>query len=167
MGTWDMASFAEYAEYDGMGLAELVRKRAVHPRELVEAAIERIEAGNPKLNAIVRPLFDAGRAQAETPLSGPFAGVPFLVKDIGLSLAGVPTSQGTRLLKDIPSPHDDELLLRYRATGLIVLGKTNTPEFGLLPSPNQKPGAPLTIRTTSRERPADRAAGQPRQSLRG
>jgi amidase len=126
-----MGRFAEYAEYDGLGLAELVCKREVHPRELVEAAIERIEAGNPRLNAIVRPLLDAGRAQAETPLSGAFAGVPFLVKDIGLSLAGVPTSQGTRLLKDVPSLHDDELLLRYRAAGLVILGKTNTPEFGL------------------------------------
>ena len=125
-----MAGFAEYGDYDGLGLAELVAKRAVHPRELVEAAIARIEAANPRLNAVVTKLYDMARSQADAPVSGPFAGIPFLLKDLGASLASAPTSQGNRRLKAIPRTYDDELVRRYRDAGLIVVGKTNTPEFG-------------------------------------
>ncbi|HVP98347.1 MAG TPA: amidase [Roseiarcus sp.] len=128
-----MGIFAEYGDYDGLGLAELVRKGSVHPRELVEAAIARIEAANPKLNAVVTKLYEMARLQADAPVSGPFAGVPFLLKDLGASLASAPTSQGTRGLKAIPRTYDDELVKRYRNAGLIVVGKTNTPEFGLAP----------------------------------
>jgi amidase len=128
-----MAGFAEYGDYDGLGLAELVAKRAVHPRELVEAAIARIEAANPRLNAVVTKLYDMARSQADAPVSGPFAGIPFLLKDLGASLASAPTSQGNRRLKAIPRTYDDELVRRYRDAGLIVVGKTNTPEFGLAP----------------------------------
>lgn len=78
-----MAAFSEYAEYDGLGLAALVAKGEVHPRELVAAAVERIELHNPQLNAVIQPMFDAGRGAAESALHrGPFAGVPFLLKDL-------------------------------------------------------------------------------------
>lgn len=128
-----MAGFAEYGDYDGLGLSELVARRAVHPRELVEAAIARIEAANPRLNAVVTKLYDTARSQAEAPVSGPFAGAPFLLKDLNASLASAPMSQGNRRLKAIARLHDDELVKRYRNAGLIVVGKTNTPEFGLAP----------------------------------
>jgi amidase len=128
-----MSGFSEYADHDALGLAALVRKGAVHPRELVEAAIARIEAGNPQLNAIVAKLYDMARGQADAPVAGPFAGAPFLLKDLDASLASAPTSEGNRRLKAIPRAHDDELVRRYRKAGLIVIGKTNTPEFGLAP----------------------------------
>jgi len=127
-------SFSEYSEYDGLGLAELVRKKKVSPRELVEEAISRIETHNPKLNAIVNKLYDRARiaAQGKIP-NGPFKGVPFLMKDLSSSLEGIPTSQGNKLWKDIPATVTSEIAKRWEATGAIVVGKTNTPEFGLTP----------------------------------
>ncbi|MBX3025256.1 amidase [bacterium] len=127
-------AFAEYAQYDGLGLAELVATRQVTPIELAEAAIARIEKHNPTLNAVIRPLFDYGRGVAAAPGGGPFRGVPFLLKDILGNLAGVPTQSGARFLVDLPSAQDDTLVVRFRAAGLVPLGKTNVPEFGLLPT---------------------------------
>ena len=128
-----MAEFKEYARYDGLGLAELVRRKEVHPRELVEAAIARIEQGNPKLNAVIRTMYDSARAAAEQPVSGPFGGVPFLAKDLVSTWAGEKQASGTRFMKDWVAPHDSEIVRRWRRAGLIAVGKTNTPEFGLLP----------------------------------
>ena len=126
-----MADFAEYERFDGTGLAELVRKGEVSAADLTEAAISRIEARNGAFNAVVLKLYDDARRRARAPLAGPFAGVPFLLKDLATSLEGQPTSNGNRRLKDIPERHDDEIVRRYRDAGLIVLGKTNVPEFGL------------------------------------
>jgi len=130
-----MSAFPEYSKYDGMGLAELVRKNEVKPFELVEEAIGRIEKHNPTLNAVIHKMYDYARAVARVglPTGGPFHGVPFLVKDLIGTLEGVPTSSGNRLLKSIPAAHDSELVKRWRKTGVIILGKTNTPEFGLTP----------------------------------
>lgn len=129
-----MSVFAEYDQYDGLGLAELVRSKQVSPAELVEEAIRRIEQYNPKLNAVVYKMYDYARqaAQGRIP-EGPFRGVPFLVKDLISTIAGVPTGSGNRLLKNIPMQTDSELVKRYKAAGLIIIGKTNTPEFGLTP----------------------------------
>jgi amidase len=127
-------AFKEYAQYDALGLAELVAKRQVTPLELAEEAIARIEKHNPTLNAIVRPLYDYGRAIAAAPGDGPFRGVPFLLKDILGNVAGVPTQSGARFLVDLPSPQDDTLVTRFKAAGLVPLAKTNVPEFGLLPT---------------------------------
>ena len=126
--------FAEYAEYDGLGLAELVARKQVTPRELADEAIARIEKHNPTLNAVIRELFDYGRDLAAAPGDGPFRGVPFLLKDILGNLAGVPTQSGARFLVDLPAAQDDTLVARYKAAGLVPLGKTNVPEFGLLPT---------------------------------
>ncbi len=135
-----MAAFAEYSNYDGLGLAELVRKKEVSPIELVEAAIHRIERHNPQLNAVVTKLYETATDTAKKPLpAGPFAGVPFLIKDLVAQVAGVPTSNGSRLWKNLPAAADSELVKRWQAAGLIVLGKTNTPEFGL--TPYTEPGA--------------------------
>jgi amidase len=130
----EMDPFADYPNYDGLALAELVRRRQVTPAELVDAAIARIEAINPRVNAVVTRMFDSARRAAAGPLPpGPFTGVPMLVKDLLADCAGVPTGAGTRLLRDVPAEQDAEIVSRYRRSGAIILGKTNTPEFGLVP----------------------------------
>ncbi len=126
--------FDDYLNYDALGLAELVRRKEVSARELVDTAIARVERDNPKLNAVVRPMFDTARRQAGEPAGeGPFAGVPFLVKDLLAQVEGVPTSNGNRLWARIPATGENELVTRWRKAGVIFLGKTNTPEFGLTP----------------------------------
>lgn len=126
--------FSDYDDYDALGLAELVRSGQVTPLELVEEAIGRIEAANPAINAVIYKMYDQARAAAQSPLpDGPFSGVPFLIKDLGAMVAGVPQSSGTRLLKEWVPPVDGELVRRWKAAGLIVLGKTNTPELGITP----------------------------------
>jgi amidase len=125
----------DIALLDATAQAELVRTKQVKPSELVDAAIERIERLNPQINAVIRPMFDEARKTAAAKLpEGPFTGVPFLLKDLGPMYAGVPMSQGTELLKNAPSPLDSELTRRYKAAGLVICGKTNTPEFGLVPT---------------------------------
>ncbi len=129
-----MTRFAEYEAYDALGLAELVRRRQVSAGELVEAAIERIAARNPALNAVVHTRFDRARAEAAAPPPGrPFGGVPFLLKDLNSALTGEPLTDGCRLLARFVPPRDGELIIRHKAAGLVVLGKSNTPEFGILP----------------------------------
>lgn len=129
-----------YANFDGLGLAELVRSGQVSATELVETAIAAIEQLNPPLNAVIRPMFDEARRAAAGPIGeGPFAGVPFLLKDLLSQVEGIPTSQGNRLLAKIPAPGDSELVKRWKRAGLIFVGKTNTPEFGL--TPYTEPGA--------------------------
>jgi amidase len=125
-------SFAQYADYDGLGLAELVRKKQVTPRELVEAAIERIERHNPTLNAVVHKAYDEARAVAAGELpDGPFKGVPFLIKDLGQQVKGWPRTSGSNFAQVAADADDSELVRRYRKTGVVMVGKTNTPEFGI------------------------------------
>ncbi len=125
----------DLAFLDATALAELVRRKEVTPGELVEGAIARIERLNPRLNAVVTPLYEQARDAAATavPAPAPFAGVPFLLKDLVAECAGTPLSDGSAFLAGhYVSPHDSELVRRYRRAGLIVLGKTNTSEFGLV-----------------------------------
>ena len=130
-----MTALAELAFADATALAELVRKKDVQPLELVEAAIERIEALNPRLNAVVTPIYELARAAASAPLpDGPFRGVPYLLKDILGSYAGVRQTWGTAFLQDYVPTHDAELVTRLKKAGLVILGKSNTPEFGILPT---------------------------------
>ena len=118
---------------DATAQAELVKKREVKPSELVDAAIARIERLNPKVNAVITPTFEEARRNAmEMERSGPFAGVPFLVKDLELT-KGVPYTAGSAFLKDWIAPLDSPLMTRLRKAGFITLGKTSTPEFGILP----------------------------------
>ena len=128
-----MAVFKEYDQYDALALAELVRRKEVKPIELVEAAVERIESCNPALNAVVTEMFDLAREQAEGTLIGPFAGVPFLLKDIGPKYANVRMTFGSKSLAHMVPGYDSELTARLKNAGLLIIGKTNTPEFGLLP----------------------------------
>ncbi len=125
-------SFAEYADYDGLGLAELVDKGKVTPLELVDAAIERTERHNGTLNAVVYSAFDEARAAAKGKLpDGPFKGVPFLIKDLGTEVKGWPRTSGSKFVAKIVDDHDSELVKRYRAAGTVLFGKTNTPEYGI------------------------------------
>jgi amidase len=132
-------SFTEYANYDGIGLGELVSQKDISAAELVEEAISRAEAVNPKLNAIVFRDYDRARASANGNVpQGPFAGVPFFLKDIFAFAAGMPTRQASRFFPPFPSDHDSLLTARFRQAGLIPLGKTNVPEFGLVPTTESK-----------------------------
>lgn len=127
-----MGNFAEYDRYDATGLAELVKNGQVSAAELCEAAIERIDRLNPDLNTVVTRMDEQGRQAASDELpEGPFTGVPFLLKDLMADYAGVPTSYGNRILKNVPAAHDSELVSRFKNSGVVILGKTNTPEFGL------------------------------------
>ena len=129
-----MGGFSDYDRYDGLGLAELVRKKEVRPIELVEEAISRIEALNPQLNAVVHKAYDLAREAAEGDLhDGPFTGVPFLLKDLLAACAGVPMRNACRFYADYVPDHDSEIVRRYKAAGVVILGKTNTPEYGLVP----------------------------------
>ncbi len=130
-----MSVFPEYHQYDALGLAALIRSKQVQMSELVEEAIYRIETYNPKINAVVYSMFDQARQQAKRQApSGVFAGVPFLLKDSLETVEGEPTSSGTRILRNIRSPHDSETVRRFRSAGLVFLGKTNLPELSLLPT---------------------------------
>ena len=124
----------DFSSHDAVSLAELVRTRQVSPRELVSASIERIEALNPKLNAVVHTMFERALREADAPSgTGPFAGVPFMLKDLLSWYAGEPITSGSRLFEGWIPPFDTEMVKRYRRAGVIVVGKTNTPEFGLTP----------------------------------
>lgn len=124
----------EIARLDATGQADLVRRGAVTATELVTWAIERIERLNPTLNAVVTPTFESALAAAATNPIGPFAGVPFLLKDLVAESAGVRFGEGSKFLRDNVSGVDSELVRRLRRAGLISLGKTNTPEFGMVPT---------------------------------
>ncbi len=122
----------DYDQFDGLGLADLVRRGEVTPGELLDDAIARLEAVNPALNAVTATLYDQARAGISGGVpGGPFAGVPFLLKDIGVLLAGTATTNGSRLFASFTADHDSEMVRRYKAAGLVIFGKTNTPEFGL------------------------------------
>jgi|JI10StandDraft_1071094.scaffolds.fasta_scaffold36491_3 amidase len=124
--------FPEYDDHDATGLAELVRTGAVSATEVIEAAIERIEAHNPTLNAVVHPMFARARAEAAAGRTGPFAGVPFLLKDLLAEDAGEPSTASCKLGSDWRAEHDCELVARYKRAGLIVVGRANTPELGIM-----------------------------------
>ena len=129
-----MISLEEYVRHDALALAALVRSGEVSSAELVELAIARIEAHNPRLNAVVRKRYERARAEStKVNTESLFAGVPFLVKDLIATIAGEPTGSGTRLMGSIPMPRDSEMVRRYRAAGLVIVGRTNTPELGLTP----------------------------------
>jgi amidase len=129
-----MALFDDYDDHDALGLAELVRSGEVSAETLVETCIARIEALDPELNAIVHPLYQQARAAAaEGEQRGPFAGVPFLLKDLIQTVAGVPTVSGSRFYKGWVPMEDTLLYRRYRDAGLITVAKTATPELGLQP----------------------------------
>jgi len=127
-----MSGFRDYDKYDGLGLAVLVRKKEVKPIELVEEAISRIEKLNPQVNAVIYKIYELARKAAEGDLpDGPFKGIPFLLKDFATCYKGVPLSNGCRFFKDYVPDHDSELVKRFKKAGVVIVGKTNTSEFGI------------------------------------
>src|SRR4051812_49815044 len=121
----------EYLTHDATALADLVAAKEVTAAELLSLARARRDAVNPTLNAVVADLDDVADARAADPdLSGPFAGVPFLVKDLAQEYAGFPTSNGSRALVDDVADRHALVTERFLDAGLVVFGKTNTPEFG-------------------------------------
>jgi amidase len=120
--------FSEYSEYDAVGLAHLIKSGQVSAQEVQQIARQAILAVNPALNALVGALFEEPLPASTT---GPFAGVPFVVKDLSLHAAGVKTGLGSRLTGEgIVFPHDTDLMARFKQAGLVALGRTATPEFG-------------------------------------
>jgi amidase len=116
---------------DTMGLAALIANGDVTSLEVVDASIARLESRNPVLNAVVATRIEQARREAATESgSGPLAGVPFLVKDLNCDVAGLPSTKGSRLFADHIATEDCELTRRFKAAGLVILGNTNTPEFG-------------------------------------
>jgi amidase len=143
------------ATIDAVGLAGLVRRKEMSAVELVRAAIARIEAVNPTINAVVTPLFEEALAEARRPLpAGPLAGVPFLLKDLGTGQAGVPQTAGSRALRDFRPAVDNPIVTSYRKAGLIIVGRTNTPEFG-----NHSTTEPLLFGPTRNPWALDRTVG--------
>ena len=122
----------EYERYDALGLAELVRKGEVSPDELLDAALARVSRHNPRLNAVVMSWEERARREIRAGLpDGPFRGVPFLLKDLHAQVAGERLTYGSRLFEKFVSDTDSELVLRYRRAGLVIFGRTASPEFGL------------------------------------
>ena len=127
-------AFKEYGDYDGLGLAALVRDRKVSAKELLDEAIARTEKVDPQINAVVVRHDDYARKQIERGLpSGSFTGVPFLLKDLE-PLAGTITTSGASLFKANVADHDGTLARRFLDAGLAIFGKTSSPEFGLMPT---------------------------------
>jgi amidase/6-aminohexanoate-cyclic-dimer hydrolase len=130
-----MDGFREYDDYDALGLADLVRRRQVSPLELLETAIARCERLNPQINAVVGQAHDLARAAIAKGLpDGPFAGVPFLLKDLGCEAIGLPTNAGSRFFANTSWNYDSEIWIRLRAAGLVAFGRTTSPELGIGPT---------------------------------
>ncbi|MGE5617433.1 MAG: amidase, partial [Candidatus Woesearchaeota archaeon] len=122
---------------DATEQARLVRDKEASPPELLEEAIDRVERLNPQLNAMIHPLIDQARAAAAGELpGGPFRGVPFLVKDLSCYMEGAPVHEGMRALRDAGhvADHDMWLTRRFRDAGFVIMGRTNCPELGILPT---------------------------------
>lgn len=125
---------SDYLSHDALGLSGLIRAGQVTAAEVLEAALERAEAVNPRINALTTSMADAARAAVKYgPPPGVLSGAPFLLKDLSAQVAGVPTSAGSRLLASVAPATDNAIVSSYRAAGLVMFAKTNTPEFGLEP----------------------------------
>jgi amidase len=122
--------FDEYRSHDAVGLAGLVAKGEVTADELLDAALARMAQVNPQINAVTLDMSDRARGAKG---KGPLAGVPYLLKDLGAAYEGVATTYGSRLFADVQAKADSAIVRQYKAAGLNVFGKTNTPEFGIWP----------------------------------
>ena len=127
-----MAGFVDYEAHDTLGLAALIARGETTPEEVLEAAVERVEARNDAVNAVTNRLFEHGRqAIADGLPDGPLRGVPYLLKDLGASLAGCPTTRGCRFFEDVVPAEDSEHVKRLKRAGMVIFGRTNTCELGL------------------------------------
>jgi amidase len=122
----------DYKKYDGLALAELVKKKEVQPIDLVDEAVKTIETINPKLNAVIHKMYDQARKAAEGQLTGAFAGVPMLLKDITQEIEGEPITAGSRAFQSYRAKKDSMYVEKLRSAGVVFLGQTNVPEFALV-----------------------------------
>ena len=130
--------FDEYRRHDATALAGLIAKREVSAKEVLETAIVRAEQVNPSINAIVHKQYEQAQAAvAAGPASGPLSGVPYLIKDLGFFETGEPATLGSSLFKDFVADHDSAYVRRCKQAGLIIIGRSSSPEFGL--NPNTEP----------------------------
>jgi Asp-tRNA(Asn)/Glu-tRNA(Gln) amidotransferase A subunit family amidase len=128
-------SFAEYRSHDALGLAQLVKRAEVSSMELLEIAIARSEAVNPSINCVVEKLYDHARSEISSGLpEGPFTGVPFMLKDLGMALQGTVTTNGSRFYRGSRMDYTSTVVERYQRAGLVIFGKTASPEFGGTPT---------------------------------
>src|SRR5215471_11757647 len=127
--------FEEYRKHDAISLAGLIAKREVSPEEVLETAIARAEKINPVINAIVHKQYEQARKAAAT--EGPLKGVPFLIKDLGFFETGEPATFGSSLFKDFVADHETAYVTRCKKAGLVFIGRSSSPEFGL--NPNTEP----------------------------
>jgi amidase len=122
--------FSEYIQYDGIGLADLIRRKEITPHELLETTIRTIEELNPSLNAVVNKMYDHARRYVDKGLpEAPFSGVPFLLKDLLADYAGIPTSAAWKHHNNVIPDRDAEIVVRQKNAGLIIVGKTALPEL--------------------------------------
>jgi len=130
-----MISLQDYSSHDGLGLAELVAKKEVAPSELLDTALQAIAKVNPKLNAVLQTLPELAAAEIRDGLAqGPFTGVPFLIKELLLQARNVRSEMGSKIAQGLVTPYDSELMARFRRAGLMLVGTTQTPEFGYNPT---------------------------------
>lgn len=126
--------FEEYYQYDAIGLATLVKNKEVKPSELLTLAKERYQAVNPKINAVVHELFDfAEKSIPNLDYNSPFCGVPFLVKDLGLQIKDTKYTNASKIQKNYISTETSDTIQKAIKSGLIIMGRTNTSEFGSSP----------------------------------
>ena len=131
-------NFEEYRRHDAISLAELIAKREISAAEVLEAAIARAEQVNPAINAIVHKQYDQARRAISAGLpEGPLKGVPYLIKDLGFFETGEPATFGSRLFKDFIADHETAYVTRCKKAGLVFIGRSSSPEFGL--NPNTEP----------------------------
>ncbi len=139
-----MISLSDYSAYDGIGLAELVARKEVTSDELIEAAFAAIAKVNPRINAVLQTMPQEAAATVRAGLPrGPFSGVPFLIKEILLHAKGVRCEMGSRLAKGFTPDADTELMARFRRAGVVLVGTTQTPEFGYNPTTETKAFGPV------------------------
>ncbi len=152
-------AFREYGSYDGVGLAELVRKKQVSAGELLDEAIARTAKVDPQINAVVVKHYDYAQRQIDKGLpDGPFTGVPFLLKDLDI-LQGTRTTSGASIYKDNVADHTGTLAQRFLDAGLAIFGKSSSPEFGLMPTTESRLFGPTrrAVRPAAQARPLLRA----------
>ena len=128
-----MVTFPEYERFDAVALAGLIRRREIDPATVLAAAIERMDRRNPALSAIAHRMDDEARRTLAAGVAGPFAGVPYLLKDLNVLYAGQPTRNGSRSFESFVASHDSTITTRLKAAGLVIAGKTTTPEYGVSP----------------------------------
>lgn len=129
--TSSVMSFDEYRSHDGLALAKLVREGDITAAEVLDLAISTANAVNPGINCIVEELYGRARQEVDRGLpQGPFTGVPFLLKDLGMALEGTVTTQGSRFYSDWVADYTSTIVARYQRAGLVIIGKSASPEFG-------------------------------------